>query len=231
MATASGGGGGARRRHPGLVALAALAFVAVATLNSAGYRFGTGDQAFYLPAIQRHLDPASFPNDRVVIDDQDRLNVFPRATAAVIRATGLEPPTLFLGLYLAALVLLAWAAWDFTAALGLSSWAQLAVLAALTMKHRVGMTGANTLEGYGHPRMLAFAIGVAAVVCVLRARPATALALVAAAFVVHPTTALWFGAWVGVATTAAAGVGCGVGVAAGAGVSAAAGAAPVSPAR
>ena len=51
--------------------------------------------------------------------------------------------------------------------------------------------------------MLAFAIGVAAVVCVLRARPATALALVAAAFVVHPTTALWFGVWVGVALIAA----------------------------
>ncbi len=88
------------------------------------------------------------------------------------------------------------------AQLGLSSWAQLAVMAALTLKHRVGMTGANTLEGYGHPRMLAFAIGLAAVVAVLRARPGPAIALVGAAFVVHPTTALWFGVWVGVALIA-----------------------------
>jgi hypothetical protein len=61
----------------------------------------------------------------------------------------------------------------------------------------------NTLEGYGHPRMLAFAIGLTAVVAVLRARPWPALAIVAAAFIVHPTTALWFGVWVGVIIIAA----------------------------
>ena len=183
--------------------LAALVFVALATLNSAGYRFGAGDQAFYLPAIQRHLEPDSFPRDRVVIDDQDRLNVFPRVAAAVIRTTGLQPSALFLGLYLLALLLLCLAARALAARLGLSPWAQLGVVAALTLKHRVGMTGANTLEGYGHPRMLAFAIGLAAVVSVLRARPALALVLVGVAFVVHPTTALWFGVWVGVALFAA----------------------------
>jgi hypothetical protein len=37
----------------------------------------------------------------------------------------------------------------------------------------------------------------------LRARPASAVALVAAAFVVHPTTALWTGVWAGVTLTAA----------------------------
>ena len=49
------------------------------------------------------------------------------------------------------------------------------LLAALTLKHRVGLTGANTLEGYAHPRMLAFAIGVTSVTYVLRGRPAAAL--------------------------------------------------------
>ena len=183
--------------------LAALVFVAVATLNSAGYRFGVGDQAFYLPAIQRHLQPESFPRDRIIIDDQDRLNVFPRVAAALIRAAHVPQPALFLGLYLLALLLLFWAARALAAHLGLSRWAQCAVLAALALKHRVGMTGVNTLEGYGHPRMLAFAIGLAAVVSVLRARPITALALVAVAFMVHPTTALWCGVWVGVALIAA----------------------------
>ena len=183
--------------------LAALVFVVVATFNSAGYRFGTGDQAFYLPAIQRHLEPESFPRDRILIDDQDRLNVFPRVAAALVRTAGIPQPALFLCLYLLALLLICWASRALAAHLGLSLWAQLAVLAALTMKHRIGMTGANSLEGYGHPRMLAFAIGLAAVVSVLRARTVTALVLVAAAFVVHPTTALWFGVWVGVALLAA----------------------------
>ena len=182
--------------------LAALVFVVVATLNSAGYRFGVGDQAFYLPAIERHLEPDSFPRDRVIIDDQDRLNVFPRVAAALVRATGVPQPVLFLGIYAAALLLLCLAARALAEHLGLAPWAQLAFMAALTLKHRVGQTGANTLEGYGHPRMLAFAIGLAAVVALLRARPGTAIALVGTAFVVHPTTALWFGVWVGAALIA-----------------------------
>jgi hypothetical protein len=182
--------------------LAAVVFVVVATLNSAGYRFGVGDQAFYLPAIQRHLAPESFPRDRLLIDDQDRLNVFPRAAATLIRATGVSQPAIFASLYLAALFLLFGSARGFGRALGLSSWAQLAFVAALTLKHRVGLTGVNTLEGYAHPRMLAFAVGLTAVVCFLRARPVWAAALVAAASVVHPTTALWFAVWIGVALIA-----------------------------
>jgi hypothetical protein len=47
--------------------------------------------------------------------------------------------------------------------------------------------------------VLAFAIGLWAVVSVARGRTWRALVLVAAAFIVHPTTALWFGVWVGVA--------------------------------
>ncbi len=184
-------------------AVGALVFVVVATLNSAGYRFGVGDQAFYLPAIQRHLQPGSFPLDRILIDDQDQLNVFPRAAAALVRGTGLPEPALFGGLYLAALILLFVSVRALSRELGLSPWAQVAVLAALTLKHRVGLTGANTLEGYAHPRMLAFAIGVAAVASFFRRKPASAVALVAAAFVVHPTTALWFAIWVGVALIAA----------------------------
>lgn len=184
-------------------ALSAVVFALVATLNSAGYRFGVGDQAFYLPAVERHLQPGSFPRDRVLIDDQDRLNVFPRVAALVIRHTGVSRPAFFGGIYLAALLVLFASARRLAGALGLSPWAQAALLAALTFKHRVGLTGANTLEGYAHPRMLAFAIGVTSVTYVLRGRPAAAAALVAAAFVVHPTTALWFAVWVGVALLAA----------------------------
>ena len=184
-------------------AIGALVFVVVATLNSAGYRFGVGDQAFYVPAIQRHLQPESFPRDRILIDDQDRLNAFPRAAAALVRTSGLPEPALFGGLYLAALIILFLAARAVARELGLSSWAQVAVLASLTLKHRVGLTGVNTLEGYAHPRMLAFAIGVAALASFFRGKPAGAVALVAAAFVVHPTTALWFAVWIGVALIAA----------------------------
>ena len=182
-----------------LAVVAFIVFIAVATLNSGGYRFGVGDQAFYLPAIQRHLQPDSFPRDRIVIDDQDRLNVFTRVAAGVVQATGVSEPALFLAIYAFSLALLAAGALGIARALGLSPWAQIAVLAAMTLKHRVGLTGVNTLEGYAHPRILAFALGVAGVVYFLRGRPGATMAAVAAAFVVHPTTALWFGVWMGVA--------------------------------
>jgi hypothetical protein len=180
-------------------AAAALVFALIATLNAGGYRFGVADQAFYLPAIQRHLDPASFPRDRVLLDDQDRLNVFTAAAAAVSRTTGAPLPVLFAGVYVLSLLLLATGAGTLARRLGASPWAVAGGLAALTLRHRVGITGANTLESYGHPRLLAFAIGVWAVAALLRRRTAAALLLVAVAFVVHPTTALWFGVWVGLA--------------------------------
>jgi hypothetical protein len=182
-----------------LAVVAVIAFIVLATLNSGGYRFGVGDQAFYLPAIQRHLQPDSFPRDRLVIDDQDRLNVFTRVAAGAIRATGVPKPALFLAIYAFSIALLAAGAFGIARALGLSPWAQIAVLAAMTLKHRVGLTGVNTLEGYAHPRMLAFALGVAGVVYFLRGRPGATVATVVAALVVHPTTALWFGVWMGVA--------------------------------
>ena len=177
---------------------ATLVFCLLATLNAGGYRFGVADQAFYLPAIQRHLDPASFPRDRLIIDDQDRLNVFTAVVAAGVRQTSIPVHVWFALTYAASLVLLCGGILAIGRALGFSRWAMLAAAAALTLRHRVGMTGANTLESYGHPRLLAFAVGLWAVHALLRGRTWQAIGLVGAAFIVHPTTALWFGLWVGV---------------------------------
>jgi hypothetical protein len=69
----------------------------------------------------------------------------------------------------------------------------------MTFRHRIAKTGANSLEGYFNPRMLAFAIGIAALACVLRRRLWAALALAMAAGLLHPTTGLWLVAVVGVA--------------------------------
>ena len=41
-----------------------LPFVVLATLNSAGYRYGASDQALYIPAV-RGIWMALFPQDRV----------------------------------------------------------------------------------------------------------------------------------------------------------------------
>src|SRR5262249_22828194 len=57
----------------------------------------------------------------------------------------------------------------------------------------------NTLEGYFHPRQLAFGLGALAIAAALRRRFTTAACLVAGAAMLHPTTALWFAIWIGVA--------------------------------
>src|SRR5260221_3872702 len=74
----------------------ATVFILLATLNSAGYRYGASDQAFYIPAVLRHLDAALFPQDRVLIDAQARLILADDILAGAVRlARGSLPPLFF----------------------------------------------------------------------------------------------------------------------------------------
>src|SRR3954463_1988743 len=83
-----------------------ILFVLLATANSAGYRYGASDQAFYIPAVLRHLDPSLFPRDAALIDSQARIVTVDEVIAGVVRVTGASLPQLFLALYLVTLVLL-----------------------------------------------------------------------------------------------------------------------------
>ena len=68
-----------------------------------------------------------------------------------------------------------------------------AAAALLTLRHRITQTGANTLEAYFQPRLLAFALGAWAIAAYLRGKGGVAVVLIAVAFALHPTTAMWFG--------------------------------------
>ena len=39
----------------------------LATANAAGYRYGVSDQAFYVPAVVRAMNPAAFPHETLHI--------------------------------------------------------------------------------------------------------------------------------------------------------------------
>jgi hypothetical protein len=183
----------------GLIAAACL----LGILNSGGYRYGISDQAFYLPAVIQHLDSSLFPRDRALLHAQDRFMLFDDGAAAMVKTTGLSVPTLFLGIFLVGLVV------HFAGCVELGrrwyrSWWSVAALAfILTMRHRITLTGANTLEGYLHPRSLAFAVGVWALVAFLSGRTMIAITVVALAGALHTTTALWFAIWIGVAIVVA----------------------------
>ena len=181
------------------LASGAVVFCLVAVLNCGGYRYGVGDQAFYIPAVTQHLNPDLFPRDRAILHAQDRFMLYDDAIAALVRGSGVPVPTVFFAGFLLGLALLFGA----IAAIGRTlypSWLGVAMLAALmTLRHRITQTGANSLESYFQPRMIAFALGAWAIAAYLRGRAATALAILLLAAAVHPTTALWFAIWAGVA--------------------------------
>ena len=179
-------------------------FGVLATANSAGYRYGASDLAFYAPAIMRQLDPALYPRDAPLLNVQADLTFADETIAAIARVTRLDLPQLFFALYAVTLGLLAFAALTVGEALYRSWWSSAALLAAVSLRHAIPRTGTNTLEGYFHPRQLAFACGALAVAAFLtRSSPtqryAAVLALLAAAAALHPTTTLWFAVALGVA--------------------------------
>jgi hypothetical protein len=192
-----------RLRAAAIIAGFAL-FALLAVSNSAGYRYGASDQAFYLPAIARARDAALFPRDRVLLDSQARLTAVDDLLASAGPGgpngglTG-DLPVVVLSAYVAGLLLLYASAFAFTRALQWSTWTGAALAAALTLRHGISRAGVNTLEGYFHPRLIVFAAGILALAWLARGRTWRALALVFAAGALHPTTALWFLIWIGVA--------------------------------
>lgn len=186
------------RERLGLVGGAA-AFCLVAILNSGGYRYGVGDQAFYVPAVVQHLNADLFPRDRLLLHAQDRFMVLDDVAAALTATSGVSIPALFFGAYLLASVLLFGGLVTIGRTMYRSWWTVALLAALLTLRHRITQTGANTLESYFHPRMLAFAFGVWALATYLRGKGSVALVLVALACAMHPTTGMWFGIWIVVA--------------------------------
>jgi hypothetical protein len=174
-------------------------FVLLATANGAGYRYGVSDQAFYIPAVNRILTPAAFPRDAPLIDAQGRLILTDDLLAGAARLTGLSLDILFFLAYLLSLGLI----WTAVVLIGqsvyASPWLIAAFGAAVTLRHRIPRTSANSLEPYFHPRVFAFGLGALAIAAVLRRRFWTAAVLVGSAALVHLTTALWFAIVVGVA--------------------------------
>jgi len=185
------------------IGLGALIFFVLATANSGGYRYGVSDQAFYIPAIRKAMDPSLFPRDTPVLEAQGRVILWDGLVAGLTSLLDLSLPKVFFLLYLGGIAALYAGAILLARGAGLSPWATIAFLALLTLRHRIPKTGVNTLEGYLHPRMIAFAFGVLAAAAFLRRRPAWALLALAAAASVHPTTGVWFAMLLGVAAMVA----------------------------
>ena len=181
----------------------AIAFALVATANSGGYRFGISDQAYYEPAVAKGVNVDLFPRDSALLDVQSRYLGSVHLLAAIARMTGAGLPALFLAAYAMTMAGLFAASVLLARRLGLSWWAVATFLLLLTLRHRIAKTGANSLEGYMHPRMMAFVCGVAASAALLRARLWWAAIWTALAAFMHPTTGIWFAVMLGAGAAAA----------------------------
>jgi hypothetical protein len=193
MSTSDGG------LRPGILAALLIPFALLATLNSAGYRYGASDQAFYVPAALKSANPALYPRDGALIQSQAKLTIIDEVMGQLSRA-GVPLPAAFAALQVTTLALLALAAIRLANSFYRTRWAVIAFLAALTLRHAIIQSGTNTLEGYFHPRQLAFAIAALGLGSFMRGRYAAMWTLIVVAGAVHPTTALWFAVWVGAAS-------------------------------
>jgi hypothetical protein len=176
------------------------AFILLATLNSAGYRYGASDQAFYMPAMLKRMDPSLFPRDSDLIRSQAQLTFADDVIGPVARITGISFPALFVLLQVVALTLLALGVFRIGQLLYRTMWTTVALLAAVTLRHAILRSGTNTLEGYFHPRQLSFALGTLAIGEFLRGSYVAMAVLLLVAGALHPTTGLWFVISLGVAT-------------------------------
>jgi hypothetical protein len=179
-------------QRPLLLAVGAVVFCTLLTLNSGGYRYGVSDQAFYIPVLLDQMTPELFPHDSELIAAQDTFFLFDDWFAWLVQLTGVSLPLAFLGGFLVTLALLYTAVVGMGRLLHRSWWTVGGFVVLMTARHQIPHTAVNSVESYFHPRMLAFAIGLSATTLFLAGRSRAALLVAVLALLAHPTTGLWF---------------------------------------
>lgn len=168
-----------------------LLLITLASLLVEGYHPGVEDDAVYLSAIQRRLDPGLYPHDYRFFTLQMQASVFDRAMAAWVRITHLSVAwSEFLGQCAVAFLLL-WACLRIGRRCfptGAGRWAGVALVGVLFSMPVAG-TALYILDQYLHPRAIATALILAAVVAVLERRVVLGSVLLLAAAVMHPIMA------------------------------------------
>ncbi len=167
--------------------LALLVLATTLALLVMGYHPGLEDDAFYLAAIKRDLNPALFPHDADFFRLQFQATIFDKAIAASVRLSHLP-----LGVVIFA--------WQFVTILLILSgclaiarrcfpsrpaqWTAVGLVAVL-LTIPVAGTGISLVDQYLHPRAMATAAVLGAIVAILKEQRLLAGILLALAFVIH----------------------------------------------
>jgi hypothetical protein len=164
-----------------LLLLTAFAFLVM------GYHPGLEDDAFYLAAIKRNLNPTLFPHDADFFRLQFQATIFDKLIALSVRLTHLPVAWAALLWQFAAIFLLLHGCWRMARRCfdqASAQWSAVATVAVL-LTLPVSGTAITLADQYLHPRTLATAAILAAIVAVIDRRIWLAGILLAMAFSVH----------------------------------------------
>jgi hypothetical protein len=167
--------------------LALLAALTVFAVFLMGYHPGLEDDAFYLAAIKRNLNPALFPHDSEFFRLQFQATVFDKLIAFSVRISHLPLAWTVLLWQIAAIFLLLHGSWRISRRCFTQPEAQWSAVATIAVLLTLPLPGiAITLaDQYLHPRTLATAVILAAIVAVIDRRLWLAGVLLAVAFAIH----------------------------------------------
>jgi hypothetical protein len=167
--------------------LALLLSLTVFAVLVMGYHPGLEDDAFYLSAIKRNLNPALFPHDSEFFRLQFQATIFDKLVAFSVRLMRLPLAWTILLWQLAAIFLLLHGSWRISRRCFTQPAAQWAAVTTVAVLLTLPLPGiAMTLaDQYLHPRTLATAAILAAIVAVLDRRLWVAGVLLAVAFAIH----------------------------------------------
>ena len=164
-----------------LVGLTICAFIVM------GYHPGLEDDSFYLAAVERHLNPALFPHDADFFRVQFQATIFDKLIALSVRATHLSIAWNELLWQLAAIFLVLLGCRRIARRCFRMPEAQWAAVASIAVLFSLPLPGIAILlaDQYLHPRTLATAAILAAIVAVLDRKLWRAAVWLAVAFSIH----------------------------------------------
>src|SRR5262245_25271550 len=136
-----------------------IILITILALAVHGYHYGIEDEAIYLPAVKKYLDPSLYPFDSVFFVPQNRLTIFPMVVGSLARITFLSASWAVFITHLLTLFLILAGCWRLSVKCfddPKAQWAAVMMVAALLTIPIAG-TAIYIMDQHLHPRSMATA--------------------------------------------------------------------------
>ena len=179
-----------QRRPPSAIVIFVFTLMAVALH---GYHYGIEDEAIYLPAIKKLIDPSLYPVNSELFMAQSRGTALPWLIAGITRATHLQLPWVVFAAQFVSIYMLLFGCWRVGGLCFARTRECLGAVALITALLTIPVAGTSIYlaDQHLHPRTLAVAFGLMAICMVLERRLLPTIAFCAAGFVMHPLMAVY----------------------------------------